>query len=355
MTERNEALDARTRHRLEQFIAEAAGATHAALVEIAPTGLGAPTDASLRVDFRDGPLAGVQNFVMHSMASRRRDENLAMETLTPAQEYGVLRAAFDAGVAVPEPMWECLDPAVAGVPFFVTRRLAGITDPALVADPEKIGDGKALLGRLGEDIARLHSIRSPNADLDFLKMPRSSPSAQAIADRRAFIDRHSESHPVLEWGLRWLELNAPRNSEIVLVHRDFRTGHFVIDGSGGLIGIVGWRFAGWGDPMEDIGNFCARCWRFGATGEAGGIGERSDFYAGYARISGRKPDPRIVAFWEVAAHLRRACLALAEADRHLFGGEPSLEHALAGRLVAELELEIMTATAEGLSQDSGNL
>ena len=41
------------------------------------------------------------------------------------EEFAVLKAAFAAGVTVPEPLWACADPEVIGKPFFVMRRVAG--------------------------------------------------------------------------------------------------------------------------------------------------------------------------------------------------------------------------------------
>jgi hypothetical protein len=46
----------------------------------------------------------------------------------------------------------------------------------------------------------------------------------------------------------------------------------------------------------------------------------------------------------VMAHVRWAMIALQQAQRHLSGSEPSLELALTGRIVAELEYEIMALT-----------
>jgi aminoglycoside phosphotransferase (APT) family kinase protein len=94
--------------------------------------------------------------------------------------------------------------------------------------------------------------------------------------------------------------------------------------------------------MADIGWFCAKCWRFGAVGrEAGGIAERAPFYRGYEAESGRRIDPAAVHYWEVAAHVRWAVIALQQAARHLSGCERSLELALTGRVLPELELEIL--------------
>ncbi|MFI5019871.1 MAG: phosphotransferase, partial [Dongiales bacterium] len=167
------------------------------------------------------------------------------------------------------------------------------------------------------------------------------------ASLRAHLDRWERGHPVLEWGLRRLELSARDVRDIVLIHQDFRTGNYMIDAAG-LTGILDWEFATWGDPMTDIGWFCARCWRFGAEElEAGGIAPRADFYRGYEQASGRRIDAAAVHFWESMAHIRWAVIALQQAHRHIAGGERSLELALTGRLVPELELSTIALLAPG--------
>jgi len=117
---------------------------------------------------------------------------------------------------------------------------------------------------------------------------------------------------------------------------------------GDLTGILDFEFAGWSDPDEDLGWFCARCWRFGAEDlEAGGIAPRADFYRGYEGASGRHIDALAVHFWEAMAHIRWAVIALQQAHRRIAGGERSLELALTGRLVPELELSIIDLLAPG--------
>ena len=75
--------------------------------------------------------------------------------------------------------------------------------------------------------------------------------------------------------------------------------------------------------------------------EAGGIAARAPFYRGYEAASGRRIDPTAVHYWEVMAHVRWAVIALQQAARHLSGAQRSLELALTGRLLPELELEIL--------------
>jgi len=113
----------------------------------------------------------------------------------------------------------------------------------------------------------------------------------------------------------------------------------------GLTAVLDWEFAGWGDPETDIGWFCAACWRFSRPDlEAGGIAARGDFYRGYEAESGRGIEPERVRYWEVAAHLRWGVIALQQGARHWSGAERSLELALTGRIVAELELALLHMT-----------
>ncbi|HVP98889.1 MAG TPA: phosphotransferase [Roseiarcus sp.] len=67
----------------------------------------------------------------------------------------------------------------------------------------------------------------------------------------------------------------------------------------GLTAVLDWEFAGWGDPMSDIGWFCAECWRFGkADLEAGGIAPRATLYEGYQAQSGARIDEAAVRYWK---------------------------------------------------------
>ncbi|HEX6592807.1 MAG TPA: phosphotransferase family protein, partial [Moraxellaceae bacterium] len=217
----------------------------------------------------------------------------------------------------------------------------------LVKDMGLGGDREKLAERIGEEMARLHAIRPPEARLDFLKAPALSPALQGVKDFRDFLDCHHTAFPALEWGIRWLEKNAPVTEALVLTHRDFRTGNYMVD-EHGLTAVLDWEFAAWSDPLEDLGWFCARCWRFGKfENEAGGIGSRAALYRGYEAVSGRQPDPAAVFFWEVYAHVRWAIIALQQGERHVSGREPSLELALTAHIVPELELQILRMTGVG--------
>jgi aminoglycoside phosphotransferase (APT) family kinase protein len=262
-----------------------------------------------------------------------------------AEEFALLQVAFAAGMTVPQPMLFCADATIVGTPFALMRRVAGTAaGHVIVRDDKWHGDRIALAERLGRELAILHRIRPPHPDLAFLPVPNAAPALVAIAAYRGFLDAYRSPRPALEWGLRWLERHAPPFGELVLCHRDYRTGNYMVDDTG-LTGILDWEFAGWGDPHEDIGWFCAKCWRFGANDRAaGGIAGRDDFRRGYEAASGRRVDPAQVRYWEAMAHARWAVIALQQGERHVSGAEPSVDLALTGRRIAELEYELLQMT-----------
>ncbi|WP_439580167.1 phosphotransferase family protein [Elioraea sp.] len=260
-----------------------------------------------------------------------------------AAEFALLRAAHDAGVTVPEPLFLCTDRQVIGAPFFVMRRVAGVAAGHRVVKSETLGGGRAACARaLGRDLARIHALRPPRADLAFLGDAPADPCVSFIAGQRSALDRQRLPRPALEWGLRALERTAPGPATIVLCHNDFRTGNIMLDETG-VTAILDWEFASWGDGHADLGWLCAACWRFGNTAqEAGGIGPRAALYAGYAEASGQAPAHERVLWWELAAHIRWATIALDQAERHLSGAERGLELALTGHLVPELEWRVLS-------------
>ena len=333
---------AELRPRLEAFLAERAGARKAHLESITALTDGAIQENWLtEVAFEGGAFDGPQALVLRSDAPTR-----VAASHSRAREFALLRAAWDAGVTVPEPLWLCEDKDMIGKSFFVMRRVEGeARGHVVVKDTGLGGDREALAERLGEELAKIHRITPPRAELDFLALPEPDPARHAVALYRKYLDTMGEPCPGLEWGLRWCELHAPPPGEITLVHQDFRSGNLMLDARG-LVAVLDWEFCAWGDPMSDLGWFCAKCWRFSRPDlEAGGIAPRAPFYRGYERASGRKVDPDAVAFWEVMAHLRWAVVARQQGDRTRAGGQPSLGLALTGRIYPpELEYEVLDMT-----------
>ena len=266
------------------------------------------------------------------------------------EEFRLLEAAHAAGVRVPEPVGFCEDAGVIGAPFALMGLVPGIgLGPRIAKDLTLGGNREKLAEDLGRELARIHGVLDPRRDpppaLAFLGPPETDPARAEVAQLRAHLAGIGATRPAIDWGLRGAEVAAPSCPAPALVHRDFRTGNYMVDETG-LTAILDWEFSGWGDPVQDLGWFCAACWRFGRRDlEAGGIGSREAFYRGYRAGGGRAFTDEAVAYWEVMAHLRWAVIALEQGARHVSGLEFSLELALTGRMVPDLEQAILAATA----------
>lgn len=281
------------------------------------------------------------------------------ESRSRAEEFKLLALAFKGGVTVPEPLW-LGNPSVFGRDFFIMRRVHGVaTGHRVVRDETYGGDRVRLTRRLGEEIAKIQRL-SPPREFAFLERPSEHPALHFVAKSRSFLDHHHTSYPALEWALRWLERKVPDaqtwdSRHLVLAHRDFRTGNLMMDESG-LSAVLDWEFAAWSHPLEDLGWFCARCWRFGRREEsraAGGLGSREDLLLGYNRIAGAGVMPSDLYYWEVLGEVRWAMIAIAQAERHLSGRETSLELALTAHLVPQLELSILQMTGIDFREQRG--
>lgn len=262
-----------------------------------------------------------------------------------SEEFRVQQAAYRAGVTVPEPLWLCEGGPTSplGKPFYVMRRMPGIARGDLVVkDPAVRTKGEALAARLGAELARLHRLKPPMAGLRFIPIPDEAPARARVAEYRRYLDALNVAEPVLEWSLRWLERKAPPAFDLTLVHADFRTGNYLVE-DGELTAVLDWEFAGFSDPLEDLGWMLAPCWRFGVRDrEAGGVGSRAAFLAGYEAEAGRRVPRERLCYWEIMATVRWAVIALQQATRHWSGAEPSLELALTAHIVPTLELDLLT-------------
>ncbi|HCP01354.1 MAG: phosphotransferase family protein [Alphaproteobacteria bacterium] len=237
------------------------------------------------------------------------------ESLSKSDEFAFLRIAHSAGVPVAEPMWL----SNAKIPFLVTRYVAGDTavDRLTARD-----DNVALIRELAAALARIHLV-SPGGEGTAVF------ASERVMQLETWVEALSPLPTNISYGLAaglaWLRTNLPLAIQARLVHRDFRTGNFLVDGDH-LTAVLDWEFAGWGDPAEDIGWFCGACWRGNAPDrEAGGLGSRTTFYRAYAAAGGHVPDRARVRFWEVFAHLRWAVIALQQGRRARVGAYPAWE------------------------------
>src|SRR5882757_9579489 len=229
---------------LSRFLAEASGAERVEITAFDLLSGGAIQENwGFEAAFAGGSLCGRQLLVLRTDAATGIPSSLSR-----IEEFAVLQAAIRAGVTVPDPLFASAEPGIIGKPFFVMQRIAGTAQGRhITADSALEPALPRIAARLGEELARIQAIRPPRLDLAFLPPSEANSPAEQIAGFRAYLDRHPNPRPVLEWAIRWLEAHIPPPLGPVLCHRDFRTGNYLLEGAE-LTGVLDWEFAGWGDP-----------------------------------------------------------------------------------------------------------
>ena len=288
--------------------------------------------------------------------------------LSPAGEFAVLRAAHEAGVLVPRPLFICDDSGPMGVPFFVTEFVratgnAGSADRDSGSEIEMFPSwrtspggypgapafgrglpGSDIAAQWGREIAKLHRITPRHTHLRAMNEIPGAEHFAWIDHYRKRLDALGDPQPVLEWVMRQLERNAPEGVETVLCHGAAGDPGCVVD-DGKLLVVLDWQWSRWGDPHGDIGEVFAACRRrLCAQPDSAADAAKRAFLEAYRAHSRFDVDEDVVRFWEVMATLRRAVAALEQGHRFVSGGEVSIELALQSRRVAEMEIDLLAET-----------
>ena len=244
------------------------------------------------------------------------------------REAELLRAAAVAGVPV-------ADVVDADDTSIVMSWLDGETIARRILRDDTYAVARSrLVPQMAEALARLHGGVQPG-DVDGLPEP-----VDVLADLREMLDSFGEPHPALELGLRRLDESRPPTTARVVVHGDFRLGNLMVD-STGLVGVLDWELAHLGDAAEDLGWLCVRSWRFGSSLPVAGVGERDALLDAYGAAGGPKVDAESLAWWEAYGTLRWAVICAQQAATHLSGAVRSVELAVIGRRICEVELDLL--------------
>lgn len=249
-----------------------------------------------------------------------------------AVEAELLQVARSGGVPVAEVV--ATDGGdLLGAPGMVVRRLQGETIPRKLLRDDEWAGARARLGpQVGQAMAAIHA-------LPVDAVPGLRPTDQ-VAHYRQVLHDLGEPHPAFELGLRWLEANRPESGSPVVVHGDLRLGNLLID-QAGLAAVLDWELAHLGDPLEDLGWFCVRAWRFGSALPAGGVATRDELVGAYEEAGGRRVDHEALRWWEVLGTLKWGVICVMQAWGHLSGMTRSVELATIGRRVCENEWDVL--------------
>lgn len=248
-------------------------------------------------------------------------------------EADLMRAAAAAGVPTPEIVasGESDADGVLGAGFVVMAHVEGETIPRRILRDESLaGTRDVLAAQCGRILAAVHRMAAPGG------LPRADP----LEIWPELLATTGEPHPALELGLRWLARNRPEAGRTTVVHGDFRNGNLIV-GPDGIRAVLDWELAHVGDPLEDLGWLCVKAWRFGSPQPVGGFGSYEQLVTAYQEAGGGPVDLEALRWWEILGIVKWGVICVLQAQRHLSGGERSIELAAIGRRACENEWDLL--------------
>jgi aminoglycoside phosphotransferase (APT) family kinase protein len=247
-------------------------------------------------------------------------------------EAALLRAAAALGVPVPTVVADD-DGAHVDSPAIVADRLEGETIARKLLRDDQWADARArLVGQAGAALAAIHRI--PVQEASFLR------DVDQLQELQALVESFDVPFPAFELGLRWLAEHRPPERPHRVVHGDFRLGNLLV-GQDGLRGVLDWEISHLGDPVEDLGWYCVRAWRFGSPLAAGGTGTREELLEAYEAAGGTPVAAEELRWWELLGTVRWGLICMVQAQVHLSGAARSVELAAIGRRTAENEWDVL--------------
>lgn len=267
---------------------------------------------------------------------REEEENPLSEALTLNHQADIIALAHDNGVKVPQIIGKIKESDRFGHGF-IMQYIAGEALPHKIfktyEDTQFYYD---LLKQCAAQLAFIHNL--PISDP--IKLSHDSPSAMLNALRQDYSELEANL-PIFDWAFLTLEQQCPDAGEAVFLHGDFRMGNLLIDNDG-ISAVLDWELCHIGDAEQDLAYICAPSWRFGRYDKpVGGFGQIEAFIDQYQIISGRNIDRVRFNFWLLFSTLWWGVVCLKMLDSWRTGTERTLERAVIGTRVSEVELDLV--------------
>ena len=175
-------------------------------------------------------------------------------------EFKLLKAVYDAGFNVPEPLFLSHDNPVFDADFFVMTKSEGVVPGNFFGPTMELSE--ALLKDVAANMAKLHSI-DIEAFADYFRDHLSMDIISGDIKNAYRIEleywkseyaneRGIARSPVNAYTWDWLLHNIPNNkARPVLVHGDFNIHNFLVDGDK-ISAVLDWELAIAGDPAQDL-------------------------------------------------------------------------------------------------------
>ena len=168
-------LDSSVLRQIEPRLAAACGAQSVAITGVQKLSGGAIQENwQLSADVTGGRAPGPLQWVL-----RKDSAAVVASSRSRTEEAALLRIVCDCGMRAPRPLLVD-DGASVGFPFFVMEKLPGLAQGhRLTRDPGLVPDRQALMRDIGAQLALLHAIEPPQAELASLALRRGTRCSRA--------------------------------------------------------------------------------------------------------------------------------------------------------------------------------
>ncbi|KGT46487.1 MULTISPECIES: phosphotransferase family protein [Acinetobacter] len=178
-----------------------------------------------------------------------------------AREYHVQQALAPYYPVVPEMVALCQDESVIGCDFYVMKRIEGIIPRANL--PKELSFSEAQVRELCinviDKLIELHKVPYQGTELEKIGKGEGYCRRQVEGWDSRYDKAKTLNVPSFKYVRNWLKDNIPADSQICVIHNDWRFDNVILnpDAPTQVIGVLDWEMATLGDPLMDLGSALA--------------------------------------------------------------------------------------------------
>jgi aminoglycoside phosphotransferase (APT) family kinase protein len=164
-----------------------------------------------------------------------------------------MKALFERGLPVPEPLALCEDDSVLGTAFYVMRHVPGRVFLISAMPDLTPAERSAVYDSANATLAALHSLDHVAAGLEDFGRPGNYFERQIGRWSQQYEASKTADIPEMERLMAWLPKAAPPAAEARLIHGDFSFHNVLIDPEGhAVLAVIDWELSTTGHPLGDL-------------------------------------------------------------------------------------------------------
>lgn len=284
----------------------------------------------------------------------RRDPVASLIETERDLEYNAYRAFHPTGLPVPEPLFLETDLKWLDRPFFVMEQIVGCTAGSPF-NPDPYGPLAEKIGRqFWTHLGKIAAAEPKDIGFEMEPVAPGECWKRELDKWEKVIDEDELSpQPIARAAIRWLRRNPPPPAQkLSVVHGDYRTGNFLVNGEGDIKAILDWEMCHLGDPLEDIAWAADPLWAFANPDRPGGMIPRADALRIWKETSGLKIDPIALRWWEIFNSLKGLAIWISAGKEYHTGANRDPILALSSWYCTDMHDRILAERLSALSKEA---